>query len=112
MFSRAISEQAEMRLIEERHAEELFALINRNQEHIHLWSAWLTANHTLKDTKDFIKRSLVQFADNNGLQAGIWCDGEMVGQIGFSHIKWRDRTTEIGYWLAASYQGRGLITSR
>jgi hypothetical protein len=37
MFSYNLSETAELRLLEERHAEELSALTNRNRDHLRAW---------------------------------------------------------------------------
>src|SRR5207253_4227507 len=34
--------------------------------------------------------------------------GEMAGQIEYNYIDWANRKTEIGYWLGASFQGKGL----
>ena len=34
-----VNEETQLRLLEERHVEEYFALIERNQEHLHEWIA-------------------------------------------------------------------------
>lgn len=34
----------------------------------------------------------------------------MAGQIEYNYLDWVNRKTEIGYWLGASYQGKGLVT--
>jgi ribosomal-protein-serine acetyltransferase len=31
--------------------------------------------------------------------------------VGFHAVNWRDRSTTIGYWLAAGEQGRGVMTA-
>jgi ribosomal-protein-serine acetyltransferase len=31
--------------------------------------------------------------------------------VGFHTVNWRDRSTSIGYWLAAGEQGRGTMTN-
>ncbi len=64
----------------------------------------------MADTRAFIKHSLEKFAANNGLAAGIWFRGKLAGVIGLHWIDWANRSTYIGYWLAASQQGRGLVT--
>ena len=40
MFSHRIDDEAELRLIEPRHAEQLNALIEQNRAHIKEWSSW------------------------------------------------------------------------
>ena len=111
MFSHKIDDETELRLIELRHAEELNALVIQNYEHIKEWSAWLKdKERPVEDTQNFIKRNLIQLAENNGFEICIWHKGEIAGQIGYNYFDWNDRRTEIGYWLGASFQGKGLVT--
>lgn len=37
MFKHELGERAELRLLEERHAEELYALTDRNRDHLRAW---------------------------------------------------------------------------
>lgn len=110
MFSYVIDEDTELRLIEPRHAEALNALIERNHDHLKEWLGWLKDGHSLEDTRNFIKRNLTQLAENSGCAVCIWYKGEISGQVGYSYIDWNNRKSEIGYWLGASFQGRGLVT--
>jgi ribosomal-protein-serine acetyltransferase len=41
---------------------------------------------------------------------GIWYSGELAGVIGHLGVDWTNRSTELGYWLGASFQGNGLAT--
>lgn len=110
MFSYKIDEDSELRLIEPRHAKELNSLVTKNYEHIREWSAWLKdRERPIEHTLEWIKRNLEQFAENEGLTIGIWYKGALAGQIEFD-LNRNDRKMEIGYWLGASFQGKGLIT--
>ena len=111
MFSHTLSEHAELRLLEERHAEELSDLTNRNRDHLRAWLPWVDANRTVEDRKKFIRGALKQFAENNGFQAGIWYDGRLAGVVGYHAIDWENRSTALGYWLGEEYQGKGLVTA-
>jgi ribosomal-protein-serine acetyltransferase len=111
MFSYKIDAETELRLIEMRHAKELNALVTNNFEHIREWSAWLKEKERpIARTEEFIQRNLLQFAENKGFEMGIWHKGSMAGQIGYNYLDWNDRRTELGYWLGASFQGKGLVT--
>jgi ribosomal-protein-serine acetyltransferase len=110
MFTYRIDDALELRILEERHVEDLFNLIERNRVHLRQWLSWADDNRSVHDVRLFIRDGLRQFADNNGFQAGIWYTGELVGCIGFHSINWYDRNTEIGYWLAWEYTGRGVMT--
>jgi ribosomal-protein-serine acetyltransferase len=105
-----IDEDIELHLLEEQHAEELFALTDQNRQYLREWLPWLDNNMSLEDTEDFVRDSLEQFRNNNGFQLGIWFQDRLAGVIGYHKIDWVNRATSIGYWLGASFQGKGLTT--
>ena len=55
MFSHKLTEDTELRLLEERHAEELTNLIDRNREHLRAWLPWVDTTRTVEDLKNFIR---------------------------------------------------------
>jgi ribosomal-protein-serine acetyltransferase len=110
MFSLRIDDELELRLLEERHAKVMFAVIDENRAYLREWLPWLDDARSADDTKNFIKGAIEQRARNNGFAAGIWYCGQPVGAIGYHGVDWLNRGTSIGYWLGAAYQGRGLMT--
>lgn len=42
---------------------------------------------------------------------GAHIDGRVGGVVGFHAVDWVNRSTSIGYWLAADVQGRGVATA-
>jgi len=111
MFSYKIDDDAQLRLIELRHAEELNALIRENFEHIRKWSSWLTdEERPVERTREWIRQNLTHFANNESFTVGIWYKNALAGQIDFGNVDWNDRKFEIGYWLGATFQGKGLVT--
>lgn len=110
MFSLPVGGGIELRLMEKRHAERFFALINQNREHLRKWLPWVDATWSPEDVQGFVHRALEQFAEDRGLHAGIWLRGELAGAIGCHPIDWSNRATSIGYWLGAPFQGKGVIT--
>lgn len=111
MFTYRIDEQTELRLLELRHAEELFALTDANRQHLRRWLPWLDTTLSVVDTRSFIQSMISRFAEGRGLTAGIWHRGKLVGTCGFNNINWVNRSADIGYWLAANAQGHGLMTA-
>lgn len=55
MFSYKLSENTEVRLLEERHAQQLTDLTDRNREHLREWLPWVDTNRTVEDRKNFIR---------------------------------------------------------
>ena len=110
MFSTQVDKGLELRLLEARHAEALFGLIDENREHLGYWFPWVEGTKTVEDSGKFIRSGLENFAKGNGFVAGIWVDGELAGTVGLHYISSLFRSTEIGYWLGARYEGRGVMT--
>ena len=105
-----IDEHTELRMIEERDAHELFRLVDRDREYLRQWLPWVDYTHTVDDELAFIRGTRTQFRDNGNYGCVICYHKQIVGTIGYHPVNWHDRRVEIGYWLGASFQGRGLMT--
>jgi ribosomal-protein-serine acetyltransferase len=105
-----IDDESELRTYEEEHAEEVFAVVDRNREYLREWLPWVDNTVSVENILDFIRQGLIQQANDDGFQAGIWYQGRFAGGIGYHYIDRLNRKTEIGYWLDASLQGKGLMT--
>ncbi|QBD75282.1 GNAT family N-acetyltransferase [Ktedonosporobacter rubrisoli] len=105
-----IDEDLQLRLLETCYAEEYYRLIDRNRTHLGRWMPWVKYENSPETTKAYIHQSLVHFANDEAMQTSIWYRGQLIGSIGFPRLHWSDRTAEIGYWLDAEAQGRGVIT--
>ncbi|MCG8653344.1 MAG: GNAT family N-acetyltransferase [Pirellulales bacterium] len=98
-----------MRLLEPHHAEELFALVDANREMLREWLPWVDASQSADDSRAFIEDSLRKLADQKSWTAGVWSDGRCAGVVGAA-MRELGPTAEVGYWLGAEFQGRGLMT--
>jgi ribosomal-protein-serine acetyltransferase len=110
MFSAILRPGVELRLLEERHAPVLFALIDRDREYLRQWMPWVDTRSSEDDILAFIRGALERFAANKGFSAGIWVDGSIGGVISLWNIDWMNRRGEIGYWLGREFQGCGVMT--
>lgn len=100
----------QLRLLEMRHAEEFHKLQVRDQEHARVWMPWADTTLLMENTQTFIKFRLYQFANGESLNLGIWYQGQLVGNIGLNNIQPSIQKAEIGYWLAADVEGKGIMT--
>jgi ribosomal-protein-serine acetyltransferase len=105
-----ISDDAELRLLAEADAKELHRLIEVNRAHIAAWLPW-GAEQKLADTLEFIQGTRAQLEGNDGFQVAILIDDRIAGVIGYTGVNWEERSTGIGYWLAAEHQGRGTMSA-
>lgn len=110
MFRLALREDVYLALLEERHAAELFDVIERERSYLRQWLPWVDLTTEVEHTVHFIKTSLEQFANNEGFAAGIWWGSDIIGVLGTHKTDWLNRKVEIGYWIATAFQGQGIIT--
>lgn len=110
MIRLTVNADIELRLLEVEDAEELFALVDRNREHLRHWLPWVDGTTTVEDSRQFRLQGLERFAENGSFDAGIWHKGKLAGVIGLHRIAWAERKSSIGYWLGEEFQGKGLMT--
>jgi len=110
MFCAPLRDGVELRLLEERHAAQVFATVNQERAYLRQWLPWVDATLTEDDSLSFIRASLEQFASNNGFAAGIWNGERLIGVIGMHKINWMNRSVELGYWIAEEHQGKGIVS--
>jgi ribosomal-protein-serine acetyltransferase len=95
----------ELRRLELDDAEGLQRVIEANRDRLRPWMWWADGS-TLETTRGFIQAAI----DNDVVDPlGICVDGEVVGAIGAT-AQIETRNHEIGYWIGASHEGRGVVT--
>lgn len=114
-FTAPIDDALSLRLVEPRHAEELYEVIDANRAHLERWLPWATITTNPEPVREFASRSLAAFVESNALNLSILEHGRIVGGIGLDRVQRRDDGIEmasgdIGYWLIESAQGRGIMT--
>lgn len=67
--------------------------------------------YTMKNAKEWIAKDLKWQKEKKPTEVNfvIDIDGEVVGAVGFSGVKWEHKA-EIGYWLAEKYWRQGIMT--
>lgn len=110
VFFYSVDAHLSLKLLEPNDASVLFRVTDNSRVYLRQWLPWVDAIKHVEDTQHFIRMSMAQYAENNGFQAGVWWDRELMGCIGFHSIDWANRNTAIGYWLKESAQGQGIMT--
>jgi ribosomal-protein-serine acetyltransferase len=110
MFFRQLSDDLQISLSIPQYAEEMFALIDQNREFLKQWLPWLDSAQTPADTVEFLTAELARFQKGVGLHATIFYQGKLAGAVGYNQIDSRHNIGVIGYWLAADYNGKGIMT--
>lgn len=98
-----------LRSLQTEDARELYALVEANRDHLSPWMPW-AEGQTLAGTEVFIRSSIRQERDHDGAQLALVDADGICGVAGFHRLDHENRTTSVGYWLAADREGRGLMT--
>lgn len=105
-----VDDDIQLELIEDRHAEALFQVIDDNREYLTQWLPFPPLTQSVSNVMAFILHS------REGYQAGlrmvfvILYRERISGVISFNKIQQELSKAEIGYWLAESEQGQGIIS--
>ncbi len=111
MFKYTINENAYLKLLDLSDVDELFALTDRSRETLREWLPFVDDVKTVEDTERFVRNAMQQYANNNGIQAGIYYEGKLAGVIGYHQVNWQHKWTSVGYWLGNEFVGKGLVTN-
>lgn len=110
MFRHALGDGIELLLRGPHHAEECFALIDANREHLGRWLPWVKHTRSAEDVGAHITRVAKMYGERGDVVAAICVDGRMAGIVGLEDVDAKAGSAEIGYWLGKEYEGRGLVT--
>jgi ribosomal-protein-serine acetyltransferase len=97
----------ELRSLEPEDAEAVFAAIEADRERLRRWFPWVDRTASPAEPRAFIERSRASETDVEAI--GIWVSSEFAGTIGM-RVDPLNNHGELGYWLAQSFEGRGLVT--
>lgn len=105
-----LDDEIELRSYVEKDAEQLFAAVKENYEHLRPFLHWVTPDYSLESAREFIEQNQEVVAKKARESRGIFYRGNLIGAVGFVNFSWDSRRTEIGYWIAGDFEGRGIIT--
>jgi ribosomal-protein-serine acetyltransferase len=110
MLSFPLVDGIELRLWMHHHTTALADAVRRNTGHLRAFLPFATEQYSEADAHDYIERSLKKLSQNEAMHFGIFHGDQVIGSIGSEDWDWRAKSTEIGYWLAEDWQGRGIMT--
>ena len=109
MFKYDLGSNSELAILERRHAPAMLELVSSNRRYFGEWLGWANTMTTVADAEAFIAAGLNRFAEDGLPRVGIWHKQQLVGGLLFFPLDRRLMSTEVGYWLAESAGGRGLM---
>jgi ribosomal-protein-serine acetyltransferase len=106
----AIDDCTHLRSLCSADAPALFAVIDASRPYLRRWLNWVDQTDSIEDIRTFIQGSLDQAANGRGPVCCITQSDAIVGICGFKPIDQSARSAEIGYWLAESLAGQGVMS--
>ena len=105
-----IDEGITVRELRESDAEELYTLVDRNRVHLGKWFPWVAHQTSADDSLKNIVETRAKCRTGNGLRVCIEVGGSIIGDIALLPIDQTGRRANLGYWIAAEGEGRGIMT--
>jgi ribosomal-protein-serine acetyltransferase len=99
-----------LELLDFKHAEEIFALINTNRLHLREWLPWVDNMQTIEIFNSYIQKTKAETAAGTDFGFVINDNGRIAGRIGLHNIDQQTKTGAIGYWLGKDFEKKGLVT--
>ncbi|MBJ7903080.1 GNAT family N-acetyltransferase [Streptomyces sp. DSM 110735] len=109
MFALPLTDDAQLRPLEPWQAQEFLEHIDRARPTVDPWIPWATFSTDLETATATLQRYADRQAEDSGRIYGIWLDGTLVGGVMFTHFDSASGVCEIGCWLEAAGEGRGLV---
>jgi len=91
-------------------AADLFALVDAYRPALREWLGWVDAMRSVHDMRRYAQYAEAQFESRSGFDFAIRIAGSAAGAIGLHALDWSNRSAQIGYWLAPSARGAGIMT--
>lgn len=99
-----------LRPFEPEDANNLFAAVNSSRQHLAPWLSWVGGTTKPEHSLDFIQKMRTQLHNQEGLALGIFYDGIVIGGVGMHNKDHATNRADIGYWICAEYEGKGIVT--
>ena len=100
----------EMRTLTTDNAEEVFGTVDSNRAYLRQWLPWVDSTDNTAVTRDVIVSWKKEREAGTDYVFGIFKDNRYIGNIGPHGMKKANNSGMIGYWLAESEQGKGIVT--
>ncbi|GAB4417956.1 MAG: GNAT family protein [Bacteroidia bacterium] len=105
-----VDENLSIRALRPEDAERIYFLVETNRTYLQAWLSWIEQIRNIQDARNFVQTVRYRDVYDSLWVLGIWYGSKLVGLLDFNEGDRNTRTIAIGYWLAALYQGKGIVT--
>src|SRR5687768_15714590 len=90
-------------------ARAVFDAVIANRDHLSPFMHWMTPGYSIDSANAFIQQAIEKRAARKSLSLGILRGERFIGSIGFVYFDWVAGKAEIGYWISADEEGKGIV---
>jgi ribosomal-protein-serine acetyltransferase len=108
-FSARVDDDIELVLADEHVAPTFHRLVLQSLHHLQPWEELARDDLTLAEVSQSLRDGRRAWAEGRAVPTAIRYRGEIVGAVG-ARIDREKARAEIGYWIDAAHQGRGIVT--
>lgn len=105
-----VTDDLVLKEIEMTDAPDVFSTIDNQREYLGKWLPFVEFTGSLDDSINFISSILDTPIENRELIFAILYKNAFAGLIGYKDSDFNNHKTEIGYWLSAPFQNKGIMT--
>ncbi|WP_157960458.1 GNAT family N-acetyltransferase [Marinimicrobium alkaliphilum] len=105
-----ILEQVTLQRLRAQDRDALFALVDGNRTFLREWLPWVDSTTSVDETAKFLSAIEEEYSAGRSVHFGITHREQLLGVCGFHRIDACTRVGEVGYWLAQSNTGQGVMT--
>ena len=105
-----IDDDVRIRVFSDTDSHAVYGAVVRNYDHLKTFMAWIKPDYSLADAAEFVERSIAERKDKKSLSFGIFRGEALIGSIGFAYFDQDAKVTEIGYWIDAAEEGKGIVS--
>jgi ribosomal-protein-serine acetyltransferase len=103
-----IDDSAELVLLPVTAASDVSALVQRNADRLAPWMSWLAEPFSVERSRSWLQECIDEFVAGRCIGTYLRVGDELAG---WASLDVRGHVGEVGYWLDAACEGRGLATA-
>ncbi|RJT24171.1 50S ribosomal protein L7/L12-serine acetyltransferase [Buttiauxella izardii] len=105
-----VDENIALHSIHESHADEIFALVQKNKAWLQTAMDWPQYVISVEDSRKMAQGNYILHHRGFAKMFLIRLNGNMIGVVSFNQIEPTNKTAYIGYWLDENVLGQGVIS--
>lgn len=92
-------------------AEEMYRCVDGDRKRLQQFLPWVANIRSVDDEKSFIHSTIEQWEKRERFCFAIYdkASNTYAGNISVFNLRWKHAECEIGYWISAKFEGKGLM---